>query len=432
MSLTDAKIRAAKPRQKPYRIFDGGGLYLEVIPSGGKWWRLKYRFDGKEKRLSLGTYPDIPLASSKNRISGIVTTGARDKRETARQLLAEGIDPSEFRKQEKMAKEEIETNTFKAIALECFNKLAVLPDQPTKPGDKRKTKRRNNPETKARKLAIFEKNVFPTIGGKPIVKVSAADILAVLERIEKRQAYETAKRVRIYCGQIFRYAIATNRAGSDPSVNLKEALAPISTQHHAAFINPDDIAGLMRAIANYKGYEATKYALQLAPLVFVRPVELRRAEWNHFDLEKAEWSIPGSMMKMGLPHLVPLSSQAVGILAELKVLTGQGRYVFPSVRSSARPMSENTVLAALRRMGFTKDEMTGHGFRAMARTVLDEQLGFRPDIIELQLAHAVKDPNGRAYNRTSFLPERHRMMQKWADYLEQLRGGAEFVPLRAA
>ena len=395
MPLTDVKIRTAKPKQKAYKLFDGDGLYIEVNPSGGKWWRFKYRHNGKEKRLSLGTYPEVPLAGRKDKSSGALIAGARERREAARHLLAEGIDPSEQRKAAKAANTELAANTFEAVAREWLTKFAP----------------RWKPSSVERKLQIFERDVFPWIGSKPIAMLNAPEVLSVLHRIESRGASETAARARIYCGQ---------------------ALAPRVTTHHAAFTDPKAIGGLLRAIDAYEGYFVTKCALRLAPLVFVRPGELRNAEWKEFSLDNAEWLIPANRMKMHIQHLVPLSKQAIAVLRDLHPKTKYSDYLFPSVRTSKRPMSDMAILAALRRMGFAKDEMSVHGFRAMARTVLDEVLGFRPDYIEHQLAHAVRDPNGRAYNRTSHLPQRREMMQKWADYLDQLRDGAEIVPIRAA
>jgi integrase len=275
--------------------------------------------------------------------------------------------------------------------------------------------------TTSNKQLNFVQHVYSMLGSKPISTLGAPDVLAVLRRIEDRGAPQTARRARMYCGQVFRYAVATGRAERDPTRDLKDALPPSKTTHHAALTEPEAIGGLLRAVYAYQGYIVTKCALRLAPLVFVRPVELRKAEWAHFDLNRAQWSLPATAMKMDEPHIVPLSRQAVEILREVHAVTGKGRYVFPCARSAHRPMSDNAVLAALRRMGFTKNEMTGHGFRAMARTVLDEVLGFRPDYIEHQLAHAVRDPNGRAYNRTTHLPQRREMMQRWADYLDGLR-----------
>ena len=413
MPLTDAAIRAAKPGPKPVRLFDGGGLYLEVAPSGGKWWRLKYRFGGKEKRLSLGVYPDVPLAGRKDKTEGRWIDGARDKRDKARQLLASGVDPSEQRKAAKAATADRSANSFEVVAREWANKFAAT----------------WAPSHGEKNMHRLERDIFPWLGSRPISEITAPDLLKVLRRIEGRGAAETAHRARQISGQVFRYAIATGRASRDPAADLRGALAPVRTVHLAALTDPKAIGGLLRAIDGYQGHFITKSALRLAPLVFVRPGELRAAEWSEIDLDKAEWTIAPERMKMRLAHLVPLAIQAVEILREIQPLTGGGKFVFPCVRTAHRSMSNNAILAALRRMGIPKDQMTGHGFRAMARTVLDEVLGIRPDIIEHQLAHAVRDPLGRAYNRTSHLSERRVMMQRWADYLDQLRDGAEVVPL---
>jgi integrase len=403
MSLTDTTVKNAKPSDKTTRLFDGGGLYIEVAPTGGKWWRLKYRYDGKEKRLSLGVYPDVSLKD------------ARQRRDDARKLLANGVDPSENRKAIKAAKTERGANSFEIIAREWFAKNSTSWSE----------------NHSSRIIQRLERDIFPWIGSRPIAEIKAQELLTTLRRIEERGAVETAHRAHQNCGQVFRYAVATGRAERDPSPDLKGALPPVKQSHHAAITDPKAIAELLRAIDGYQGSFITKCALRLAPLVFVRPGELRKAEWIEIDLDKAEWNIPAKRMKMREPHLVPLSTQAVKILRELHALTGDGHYVFPGARTNDRPMSDNAVLAALRRMGFAKDEMSGHGFRAMARTVLDEVLGVRPDFIEHQLAHAVRDPNGRAYNRTAHLAERRKMMQQWSDYLYKLKSGAEIIPLRA-
>ncbi len=401
MSLTNTAILNAKPGEKPIRLFDGGGMYLEISPSGGKLWRLKYRVNGKEKRLALGTYPDVPLAK------------ARDKRDKARQLLADGIDPSENRKAMRAAQGDRAANSYEVVAREWFAKF--------KP---------NWVESHSDKIIKrLERDVFPWIGGKPVADVTAKDLLACLQRIEKRGALETAHRALQNCGQVFRYAVATGRAERDPSGDLRGALSPVKETHRASITDPKAVGELLRACDGYQGSFVTQCALRLAPLVFVRPGELRKAEWAEIDLDRAEWNIPADRMKMREPHLVPLASQAVTNLRDLHALTGGGRYVFPGARTNGRPMSDNAILAALRRMGFAKDEMSGHGFRAMARTILDEVLGVRPDLIEHQLAHAVRDPNGRAYNRTAHLPERRKMMQTWADYLDKLKAGADVIPL---
>jgi len=404
MPLTDAAIRIAKPREKHYRLSDGGGMYLEVSPAGGKWWRIKYRIDGKEKRISLGTYPEVSLRD------------ARERREEARRLLAAGVDPGQHRKATRAARQAENANTFEVLAREWHAKQAT--------GWTERHARRT--------LDRLQNDLFPFLGKRPIGEVSAPELLAVLRRKEGKGAAYTAKRLRQIADQVFRYAIATGRAERNPAPDLRGALQPPQKTHHAAMTDPKQVGGLLRAIDAYQGTLVTRCALKLAPLVFVRPKELRMAEWSEIDLDAAEWNIPADKMKMKEPHLVPLSRQAVAILREIQPLTGSGRYVFPSPRTSRRPMSDNAVLSALRRMGIAKDEMSGHGFRAMARTILDEVLHVRPDFIEHQLAHAVRDPNGRAYNRTAHLVERRKMMQLWADYLDGLKDGAEVVPIRRA
>jgi len=395
MPLTDTAVRNAKPAEKPARLFDGGGLYLEVAPSGGKWWRFKYRFLGKEKRISLGTYPDVSLKE------------AREKRDEARKLLAVGTDPGENRKAMKSAQAERAANSLEVVTREWFAKYSASWNKSH--GDKI--------------IRRFERDIFPWIGGRPVAEVTAPELLTVMRRIEGRGALETAHRALGNCGQVFRYAIATGRAERDVAADLRGALPPVKVTHFAAVTEPAKVADLLRGLDGYRGTFPVACALRLAPLVFVRPAELRKAEWADIDLDAAEWRYHVSKTDTG--HVVPLASQAVSILRELHALTGRGRYVFPGARSNGRPMSENAILAALRRMGISKDEMTGHGFRAMARTILDEVLGFRPDFIEHQLAHAVKDPNGRAYNRTAHLAERRKMMQAWANYLDKLKAGAK-------
>ncbi|QEE24708.1 DUF4102 domain-containing protein [Rhodanobacter glycinis] len=397
--LTDTAIRKAKAADKPQRMFDGGGLYLEISPAGGKLWRLKYRVNGKEKRLALGTYPDTGLAE------------ARDKRDTARKLLAAGIDPGEQRKAEKAAGTERAANSFEAVAREWLAKQTWVDSY------------------RVKVEAWMGGDVYPYIGGRPVAELSAPEFLRVARRIEERGAIESAHRVLQTCGQIMRYAIATVRAERNPVADLKGALASPPERHHAAITDPTELGGLLRAIEGYSGDPTTRAALKLSALLFVRPGELRHAEWAEIDLDAGEWNIPAGKMKMRQPHLVPLCEQAVTILRELHLLTGRGQYVFPGGRSPRRPMSNNAINAALRRMGYGTDAMTAHGFRATARTILDEVLSYRADYIEHQLAHAVKDPNGRAYNRTAHLPERRKMMQGWADYLDTLKAGGNVVPM---
>jgi len=411
---SDATIKAAKPKEAPYRLPDGSGLYLLVRPDGKKWWRLDYTHEGKRKTLSLGTYPDTGLAL------------ARTKAAAERELVAAGIDPSEARQAKKTQRaetQEIErrlaegiplADSFEAIGREWFDKFSA--GWVAGHGDKI--------------IRRLERDIFPWLGARPITEIKAPELLSTVQRIEGRGAIETAHRALQNCGQIFRYAIATGRAERGISADLRGALAPKSKTHLPAITDPKAIGGLLRALDGYTGFFVTKCALRIAPLVFVRPGELRKAEWSEIDLDNAEWNIPASRMKMREPHLVPLSRQAVEILRELHAVTGRGQFVFPGARTNGRPMSDNAVLAAMRRMGIPKEEMTGHGFRAMARTVLDEVLGFRPDWIEHQLAHAVRDPNGRAYNRTAHLTKRREMMQAWADYLDALKV-ENVVPFKA-
>ncbi|RFP27604.1 integrase arm-type DNA-binding domain-containing protein [Duganella sp. BJB476] len=391
MLLTDVKIKNAKPAVKPYKLYDERGLFLIVTPNGGKWWRLKYRFENKEKLLSLGVYPDIGLKD------------ARERREEARRLVAHFIDPGLQRKAQKSVRQEHAANSFEIVAREWHAKYA--PTWAEHHGD--------------RILRRLERDVFPWIGGRPVVDVSAPDLLSVARRIEQRGALETAHRALANCGQVFRYAVATGRVQRDPTGDLRGALPPVRGEHFSAVTEPSKVATLLRALDNYEGSSVVACALRLAPLVFVRPGELRKAKWSDFDLGNAEWRFHVS--KTDTQHIVPLSSQALTVLRELYAITGDGEYVFPSARTNERPMSDNAILAAMRRLGIEKEEMSGHGFRAMARTILDEVLGVRPDLIEHQLAHAVRDPNGRAYNRTAHLPERKKMMQQWSDYLDRIK-----------
>lgn len=391
MPLTDIAIRSATADERIRRLFDRDGLYIEVTPTGGKWWRLKYRYRGKEKRLSLGTYPDVDLKKARRR-----TAAARD-------LLSDGVDPSAHRKAAKAAGAHRAANSFEVIAREWLDKQA--------PGWA------SNHTSKI--VARLEGDLFPWIGSRPVAEITAPELLAAVRRIEARGALDTAHRALGNAGQVFRYAVATGRAERDPSRDLQRALPPVKDKHLPAITDPMRAGELLRTLDGYCGSLVVRCALRLAPLVFVRPGELRRAEWEHVDLGAAEWRY--TVSKTGTPHIVPLARQAVEILEELQPLTGRGRYVFPSARSSQRPMSDNAVLAALRRCGIPKEEMCGHGFRAMARTILDEVLHVRVDLIEHQLAHAVRDPLGRAYNRTAHLPDRRKMMQKWADYLDGLR-----------
>jgi integrase len=393
MSLLDVTIRNAKPKSKPYKLVDAGGLHVVVTPAGGKLWRWKYRYNKKERLAALGKYPSVSLAE------------ARAKHEMLRNYLASGGDPADKLREEKEAQQGIAQNTFERVAREWHQK---------------------NTDTWTEQYAgqimrRLEADIFPSIGDAPISELKPIHMLAALQKIEGRGARESAHRIKQTCGQIMRYAVATGRAERDIVADLRGSLAPVKKGHHASLTDPADVAGLMSAIDGYDGSYVVRCALRLLPLVFVRPGELQKMEWAEVDLERKQWCIPSEKMKMRQPHVVPLSAQALTVLEEIKPLTGSGKYVFPCQRSNERPMSNMALLAALRRIGYTKEQMTPHGFRAMARTLLDEVLQIRPDFIEHQLAHAVRDPNGRAYNRTAHLVERRRMMQRWADYLDELK-----------
>ncbi|MEF3695551.1 tyrosine-type recombinase/integrase [Desulfolutivibrio sp.] len=391
--LTDVKVKNAKPSTKAQKLFDERGLYLEISRNGGKWWRLKYRIQGKEKRLSLGVYPDVSLK------------GARERRDEARKLLATGVDPSEVRKAEK-AEARAETVTFELVAREWHERFTP----------------KWSPSHALDIIQRLERNIFPPIGARPLQGITAPELLAAIRIIESRGVNETARRVLQMCSQVFRYAIATGRADRDVAADLRGALAPVKHTHYASITDPKEISALLRAIETYQGSFVTLCALRIAPLTFVRPGELRRAEWSEIDFENGEWRIPSSKMKMKEQHIVPLSRQVIAVLDELRPLTGSGRYLFPSLRSSSRPMSENTVNAALRRLGYEKGEMTGHGFRSMASTLLNE-MGWNRDAIERQLAHAERNSVRAAYNFAEHLPERRRMMQAWSDYIDKLKAG---------
>ena len=394
MPLTDTTIRNAKPRDRQYKLTDEKGMYLLVTTSGKKYFRFDYRFIGKRKTLALGVYPDVTLAD------------ARQKRDDARNLLQKNIDPSQHKKETKIRLLEQSSNNFEAVAREWF-------------GKNRRIWTERHSITVIRRL---ESNIFPFLGKRPVKLITAPELLDVLRKIENRGAIETAHRVKQICGQVFRYAIATGRGDRDPSADLRGALTPVKSKSIAAITDPKKIGGLLRAIDGYDGHIITKCALRLAPLVFVRPGELRHAEWTEIDLNTAEWKIPAHKMKMRSPHIVPLSEQAIDIFKVIEPVTGDEKYVFPSLRSSQRAMSNNTVLAALRRMGYSKDEMTGHGFRSMASRVLHEQ-GWPSDVIERQLAHTERNSVKATYNYAEYLPERREMMQAWADYLEALKEG---------
>lgn len=404
MALTDTFVKQVKPA-KPAgdKYTDGQGMYL-LVKLAGKYWRMDYRHLGKRKTLALGVYPAVSLAK------------ARARRAEARELLADGVDPAQAKREERHASTAAAGNTFEAVARDWLGKTAA-----------------KRAETTQQKVTSWlERNIFADLGAMPISTIKPRDVLMTVQKIEARGAVDSAHRVKQICGQIFRFAVATGLAERDVTADLKGALATATKTNYAAITEPKEVGALLRSIHAYTGYPYACAALKLSPLVFVRPGELRSAEWNEFDLDAAEWRIPAHKMKMKAEHMVPLSSQAVKILRELYPLTGHGKYLFPSIRTGERCMSENTINAALRGMGYDSETMTGHGFRATARTILDEVLEERPDLIEHQLAHAVKDPNGRAYNRTAHLPARRLMMQRWADYLDALRQNAQVVQIHAA
>ena len=388
--LSAAAVQAAKPRTKPYKLADGGGLYLLVQPNGAKYWRFKYRYGGKEKTLALGVYPEVKLAR------------AREKHREAREHLREGVDPSHIRRIEKATAHLAAAETFEALAKEW---------QGVHMADKAESYR-------DRVDGILERFLYPYLGSRPIRDISAPEVLAVMRRIEQR-SIDTRHRASSVLGMVMRYAVATGRAERDPTPDLRGALMTKRQQHYAAVTDPAELGRLLVAIDGYAGTAVVCAALKLTPLLFVRPGELRQMEWAHVDLESARWEIPAAQMKMRQAHIVPLATQAISILRDLHRLTGRGQYVFPSGRGGNRPMSENAVRVALQSMEHGK--LTAHGFRATARTLLDEELRERIDLIEHQLAHAVKDPLGRAYNRTTHLAEREAMMQRWADYLDKLK-----------
>lgn len=402
--LTDVAIKKAAAKEKAYKLSDGRGMYLEVMPNGSKYWRLKYRFGSKEKRLSLGVYPEVSLKS------------ARKAALSARDTLAGGTDPGEIKRQEKLARFVGTENSFRTIALEWYEKG-----------------RSHWSESHIKRLGwIFENNLFPWLGHRPIADINPPELLAVLRRTESKGTHETAHRAKQIAGQVFRYAVATGRAQRDPTPDLKGALTIPKGGHHAAITEPKAVADLLRAIDGFRGTPAVMAALKLSPLLFCRPGELRQMEWAEVNWDESRWEIPAEKMKMGQPHIVPLCRQALEILRELQPVTSRSKYVFPSARGASRPLSENGVRTALRTIGYTNEQMTPHGFRAMARTILDEVLNYRVEWIEHQLAHAVRDANGRAYNRTSHLPQRKEMMQAWADYLDALKAGGNVIPLSVA
>ena len=394
MKLTASKVKSAKPSAKAYKLADGAGMYLLVHPSGAKYWRLKYRIAGKEKLLALGVYPEVSLAE------------ARLRRENARSLIRDGRDPGVAKQLQKNFLQNQNSETFEAVAREWFE---------TKIADKSESYR-------VRTLRILEKDLFPKLGALAISDITSRQLLETLRVVEARTV-DIAHRAKQSAGQVFRYAVATGRADRDIATDLTGALKSRTVKHSATILDSSEIGQLLRSIDAYSGSMVVRAALQLSPLLFVRPGELRTMQWDEIDWQKSRWEIPASKMKMREPHVVPLANQSAEILKALRPLTGHGAFVFPSARKGGRPLSDNGVRTALRSLGYTNEQITPHGFRAMARTLLDEELDFRIDYIEHQLAHTVKDPLGRAYNRTKHLSERTEMMQSWADYLDQLRRG---------
>ena len=392
MPLTDRAILNLKPSSAPTKHFDGGGLHIVVTPAGGKHWRYAYRFQGKQKLLTIGPYPAVTLKM------------AREKRDEAKGKLAEGIDPSEHKQEMKRFSSDRAENSFVAVAKEWHLKYR---------------------ETWTEKHAAdiwqrIDKNILAHMGHMPVASIKPFELLTILRRVEARGALEQAHRVMQICSNVFRYAVATGRAERDITSDLRGAIPPKKVKHHASLTEPKEVGQLLRALDGYEGGTIVSCALRLSPLVFVRPSELRCAEWAEFNFDSAEWRIPAERMKMGEKHIVPLAKQVVAILNELHAASGHCKYLFPSVRSNSRPMSNNTVNAALRRLGYDSSEMTGHGFRSMASTLLNE-LGWNRDAIERQLAHGERNKIRAAYNFAEFLPERRRMMQAWADYLDELR-----------
>lgn len=396
--LTATAVVKAKPKAKQYKLADSGGMYLLIYPSGSKYWRYDYSYAAKRKTLALGVFPDISLAD------------ARKLHQQARGAIASGQDPGEVKKSNKLGRDLDHENSFETIGREWFeNKMADKSDS-----------------YRVRSLRILEKDLYPSLGARPIKSISVPELLSVLRKIEARGAVDIAHRAKQTVGLIYKYAIASGRAENDPSRDLTGALKSHVKKHHAAITDPNEVGNLMLSIDSFQGTPVVKSALQLSALLFQRPGEIRHMEWAEINWNDVQWEIPAIKMKMKQPHIVPLSTQSLAVLQYMQSLKSISKFVFPSARGASRPLSENGVRTALRTMGYTNKQMTAHGFRAMARTILDEQLNYRPDFIEHQLAHAVRDPNGRAYNRTKYLPQRKEMMQKWADYLDELRSIIRF------
>ncbi len=419
-----AALKAAVVGGKTRKISDGGGLYLETRPTGAGWWRLRYWIDSREGMLSLGTYPAVTLAE------------ARERRDEAKRLIASGVNPSDARKDDKARRDHQRktfamaeaglavTGSFEQVARDW---LTTVHESKVSAGHAERTRIR------------LEQDVFPWLGKRPINEIEAPELLACLRRVEARGAIETAHRIKDACGQVFRYGIATGACQRNPAADLRDALRPVETRHLAAIVEPVKAGALLRDMVGYEGHPVTRVALALSALLLLRPGELRNMEWAWVNFDSSTLTVPAEVMKRskadkagGPPHLVPLAPQAVALLRDLQPLTGHGRYVFPSLLTGERCMSENTVRSALRRMGYSNDDMTAHGFRAMARTMIAERLNVGPEVIEAQLAHTVSDSLGRAYNRTQYLDQRREMMSTWADYLDRLRAGAQVVPLMVA
>jgi integrase len=401
--LSDLRIRQSKPQERDQKLSDFNGLYLLVRPSGSKLWRFDYRFGGKQKTLALGAYPTVTLAD------------ARDRRDAARKLVANGTDPGLQRRLEKIAAA-AGGNTFRDVAEELLAKQT----------------REGRSDTTVKKNRWLLEPAFATFGDRPVGEVTAPELLHACRKFEQRGRYESARRLRTVAGIVFRYVIATGRASRDISLDLRGALTAPKIRHRPAFTDPKEVGALLRAIDGYSGQPTTRMALQLAALMFVRPGELRRARWCEIDFDQAVWNIPAETMKMKLAHRVPLAAQALAILRELHKITGQGEFLFPAITSVRRPMSENTLNAALRRLGYSKDEVTAHGFRTTASTLLNEMGRWSADAIERQLAHQEENDVRRAYmHAAEFWAERVEMMQTWADYLDQLRSGAKIVSFNA-
>lgn len=397
MPLTAMAVTKAKPREKIYKLSDDRGLHLLIAPAGGRYWRLDYSFGGKRRTLSLGVFPDVGLAK------------ARERRDRARELLADGIDPAVRRREEEATAELEASSTFRIVAEEWLAKR----------------EREGLSEVTLAKAKWLLGFAYPTLGARKIGEIKTLEVLAALRKVEKGGRRESARRLRSVCGRVFRYAIATGRAEHDLTANLRDALPTPKVKHLAAITNSQQVGPLLRAIETYNGFDVTRAALRLAPHVFVRPGELRQAEWPEIDFAAAIWSIPAARTKMRRPHRIPLSTQAIAILRDVQTITGKWDFVFPNLHSSRRPMSENALNLALRRLGYSGSEMTSHGFRAMASTLLNEMGIWQPDAIERQLAHVEDNEVRRAYSRGEYWDERVRMMQAWSDHLDQLRDGAE-------